>query len=282
MDRQKGLTGIYKIVNLTNDKFYIGQSRNIYQRWKQHTSNLPEKYPTSRIRTAFKKYGLGQIVHKEGVYGNFKFEIIELCEEFELYRKESEYILNLKPHYNCSIFTSPEFYKGNYLEKEEKYWIQYHNYDAEKGYPSQGILESFENELLIDSTHYISSRKRSILYSKGDAIFLILGKTINKAKCYFLWTATIVEEVEFLEEENLIYNAIGEQHFIMPPQLLNNLGGFLEFKKITGNFGLGFQNITNWEFLETLRNLTCKNLCKKEDKITFKEYVRQFEENNNP
>jgi group I intron endonuclease len=281
LDRQKGITGIYRITNLVNDKFYIGQSRNIYQRWKQHTSNLPGEFSTSRIRAAFLKYGLSQIVHKVGVYGNFKFEILELCDETELLKKESEYILNLKPQYNCSILTSGDYYKGNHLEKEEKYWIQYHNYDAEKGYPSQDSLDDNEDNLLIDSTHYISSRKRSIIYSKGDTVFLILGKTINKVKCYFLWTVTIVEEVDFLEEEDLVYNAFGEQHFIMPPQLLNNLEGFLEFKKLTGNFGLGFQNISSWGFLETLGNLTIDNFCKKEDKITYRKYIRLFEEINN-
>jgi hypothetical protein len=280
LDRQKGLTGIYRITNLANDKFYIGQSRNIFQRWKQHSSNLPEEFTTSRIRAAFNKHGLSQIVHKEGIYGNFKFEILELCEDTELLKKESEYIVKLKPQYNCSILTSGEYYKGNHLEKEEKYWIQYHNFDAEKGYPSQSCLDDYNDSALIDSTHYISSRKRSIIYSKGDTIFLILGKTISKVKSYFLWTVTIVEEVDFLEEEDLVYNAFGEQHFIMPPPLLNNLEEFLDFKKRTGNFGLGFQNITNWKFLETLKNIAFDNLCKNEDIITYKEYIRMFEETN--
>ena len=55
-----------------------------------------------------------------------------------------------------------------------------------------------------------------------------------------VWTGTIVEEIHFLEDEELIYNAIGKQHFISTPKSLNNLKGFIEFKKKTGNFGLGF------------------------------------------
>lgn len=280
MDRQKGITGIYRITNLLNDKFYIGQSRNIYQRWKQHTSFLPEEFPTSRIRAAFQKYGLNQIVHKHGIYGNFKFEIIEFCDEAELIKRESEHILNLKPHYNCSIQTSGEYYRGKHQNKEDKYWIQYHNFDAEMGYPSQNVLDRLEDNLLIDSHHYISSRKRSILYSKGDTIFLIIGKSINKVKCYYLWTVTIVEEIDFLEEEDLIYNAFGEQYFIMPPQPLNNVEGFLEFKKLSGNFGLGFQNITSWKFLDILRKITEEYWYDKEEGLTYKDYIKRFEENN--
>ena len=103
MDRQKGITGIYRITNTINNKFYIGQSRNIYQRWRQHTSNLPENMSTSRTRAAFQKYGLNKIINKPGLYDNFRFEILELCEEYELVKKESEIIARLNPEYNCSI-----------------------------------------------------------------------------------------------------------------------------------------------------------------------------------
>jgi group I intron endonuclease len=280
MDRQKGLTGIYKITNLNNGHFYIGQSRNIHQRWKQHTSDLPEEYPSSRLRSAFGKYGFQTIVHKPGIYDNFKFEIIEFCDEEDLLEKESKYILKLKPDYNCSILTLGNHYIGNHLDKKRKSWIQYHNYDLEEGYPSQSILDGKKKLNLCDSHHYISTRKRSILYSQGDIIFLILGKTINKRKKYFLWTKTIVEEVDFLEKEDLIYNAFGEQCFIDPPQVLNDITGFDEFRKFSGNFGLGFQNITEWPFVNVLNNLGKKFKCKNEDWLTYKDYILDFEKNN--
>ena len=64
--------GIYKITNLINSKVYIGQSRNIEERWKEHiekgnNQNSEEyNYP---LYQAFRKYGID----------NFKFEILEEC-----------------------------------------------------------------------------------------------------------------------------------------------------------------------------------------------------------
>ena len=63
------MTGIYRIKNINNGKSYIGQSKNIYRRWKQHTSGLNSKSDETIIRKAFVKYGLFQQVSREGEYG---------------------------------------------------------------------------------------------------------------------------------------------------------------------------------------------------------------------
>ena len=71
--------GIYKITNLINQKSYIGQSKNIEERWKNHKSDSksPEKshYPLYR---AFNKQGIE----------NFKWEILEECPIEKLDEKE--------------------------------------------------------------------------------------------------------------------------------------------------------------------------------------------------
>lgn len=52
--------GIYKITNNINNKCYIGQSRNIEKRWRDHKySNLD--YPLYR---AFRKYGCKILLSK--------------------------------------------------------------------------------------------------------------------------------------------------------------------------------------------------------------------------
>ena len=74
----KNLCGIYSITNIVNNKIYIGQSRDIKKRWKDHkryTSN-------SKISKAIFKYGIV----------NFIFEILECCEQSELNDKEVFYI----------------------------------------------------------------------------------------------------------------------------------------------------------------------------------------------
>ena len=59
------MIGIYKITNKLNGKVYIGQSRDIDTRWRQHI-NAKDNFA---IHNAIKKYG------KE----NFKFEVLLEC-----------------------------------------------------------------------------------------------------------------------------------------------------------------------------------------------------------
>lgn len=85
------ISGIYKITNLINGKFYIGQSIDVVNRIRDHKCprSLLRGYPIYR---AFKKYGLE----------NFKFETLEECPIEKLNDKEIYYIQVLKPHYNVN------------------------------------------------------------------------------------------------------------------------------------------------------------------------------------
>lgn len=79
------ISGIYKITNMLNNKAYIGQSKDIYVRWKNHKSDAFNKlsevynYPLYR---AIRKYGIE----------NFQFDIIERCEYSKLNERELYYI----------------------------------------------------------------------------------------------------------------------------------------------------------------------------------------------
>lgn len=107
------IIGIYKITNKINGKIYIGQSKNIYSRWKRHIYYAKQcKYP---IQKAIIKYG------KE----NFEFAIICECEEEELNEKEMYYIKlfnsdDRKIGYNLTIGGNTFSYTGksrNYKAK---------------------------------------------------------------------------------------------------------------------------------------------------------------------
>ena len=74
--------GIYKITNNINGKMYIGQSNNIYRRWKEHKSKYSWYTQNNILYKAFQKYGID----------NFTFEIIHECDESELNDKEVYYI----------------------------------------------------------------------------------------------------------------------------------------------------------------------------------------------
>ena len=75
------ICGIYKITNLVNGKVYIGQSQDIYSRWKEH-KYARNKRECFALYGAFKKYGLD----------NFSFEIVECCPFEQLNEKEIYYI----------------------------------------------------------------------------------------------------------------------------------------------------------------------------------------------
>lgn len=72
------MIGIYKITNKINNKIYIGQSRDIKRRWKEH--KRLSKTRKTLIQKAIYKYGIE----------NFDFEVLEECsvdclDELEIY-----------------------------------------------------------------------------------------------------------------------------------------------------------------------------------------------------
>lgn len=71
------ITGIYKIINILNNKIYIGSSNNILRRWKEH-KKYPKRYPTY-IQSSITKHGVE----------NFKFDIIEECKFEQLKERET-------------------------------------------------------------------------------------------------------------------------------------------------------------------------------------------------
>lgn len=92
------ISGIYRIINTLDNKFYIGNSVNIYSRWGLHKHLLNNnKHGSIKLQRAWNKYG----------EQNFRFEIIELCDPVRdtLIFLEQKY-LDLKPAYNTCYFAS--------------------------------------------------------------------------------------------------------------------------------------------------------------------------------
>jgi group I intron endonuclease len=81
------VSGIYKIVNRVNGKYYIGSSKDIYDRWKEHKQYLIHKYhPNDYLQHAWNKYGEDA----------FDFVIIEKLLENELKNIEQKYLDKIK------------------------------------------------------------------------------------------------------------------------------------------------------------------------------------------
>lgn len=79
------MIGIYKIENLLNHKVYIGQSKYIEKRWKNHqitAFNSNDKGYDYPLYRAIRKYGIE----------NFSFQVLEECSPEQLNEKEKYYI----------------------------------------------------------------------------------------------------------------------------------------------------------------------------------------------
>ena len=103
------LIGIYKIENTKTNKFYIGQSINIHNRWKQHKSALTSnRHHSIKLQNSWNKHG----------YLNFKFEVIEECEVSKLNDRELYHIEKHNAKINgYNMNGEYEFYKV--LDKKE-------------------------------------------------------------------------------------------------------------------------------------------------------------------
>lgn len=83
-------TGVYKITNIKNQKIYIGSSKNILQRWKNHIRELESNsHKNVFLQEDWNEY------KKE----DFIFEILEECLEEERYILEQKYLDCLHPYY---------------------------------------------------------------------------------------------------------------------------------------------------------------------------------------
>ncbi|MBV5307105.1 MAG: GIY-YIG nuclease family protein [Desulfobulbaceae bacterium] len=238
-------TGIYKISNLSNGKFYIGQSRDISARWKAHTLSLQNDSNESVVRMAFAKYKLRNQVSKHGVYGNFKFEIIELCAEDELLEKEKYYIETLKPQYNVQLNgVNPHFPTRNTLKYQN--FIQYHSLEKMGYFPG----DSDDDSITTENINYgIYTKKRLAINMLGSSVVIILGgKPTNcKHNRYYLWSELIVEDIKYNDELDT-YVLEGIENLINEPIDLTDINGFDHFRMKCGNFAYGLQSMKNKDF----------------------------------
>lgn len=76
-------SGIYRIINKIDGKYYVGSSKNIQKRWDEHRRVLRlNKHPNDFLQNAWNKHG----------ESNFEFQIIELVKSEELLLVEQKYL----------------------------------------------------------------------------------------------------------------------------------------------------------------------------------------------
>ena len=92
------ISGIYKIINKANGKYYIGSSNHIHKRWKYHKLDLLKgNHHTPHLQRSWDKYG----------EQNFDFVIVEECLPEQLLDVEQKYLTQVKNNksqcYNTSF-----------------------------------------------------------------------------------------------------------------------------------------------------------------------------------
>lgn len=86
-------SGIYKIINIITGDIYIGSSINLKERQRRHSKDLRRnQHHAVYLQRAVNKYGIS----------NFKFIIIEYCEQEQLLIREQHYLDTLLPVYNTA------------------------------------------------------------------------------------------------------------------------------------------------------------------------------------
>ena len=75
--------GIYKIVNKINGKYYVGGSKNIDNRWREHKADLRNNaHHNNYLQNSWNKYG----------EHNFEFTMIEKCDVLNTLITEQKYL----------------------------------------------------------------------------------------------------------------------------------------------------------------------------------------------
>lgn len=102
-------SGIYKIINKIDGKFYIGSAYNLQRRWNNHCRKSSNIY----LRRAIKKFGIE----------NFIFEILEYVDICKLLERE-QYYLNLFEPTKYGYNISPTAVSTFGVRGDKCYWFK--------------------------------------------------------------------------------------------------------------------------------------------------------------
>lgn len=182
--------GIYKIINIKNNKFYIGSSSSktfLYERLKHHEQDLiNNKHPNIYLQRSFNKYGIE----------NFYFEIIEICLPEKCIEREQYWIDLLNPNYNLCKKAGSTF--GRKVSKEtaikisnsnKLFWSKIEN--------KEKMLNSFKNrkkkekkEKVID-TNKINKNCKKVLNVETGEIYNSVIEASEKLKMTYTFLVAV-------------------------------------------------------------------------------------------
>lgn len=86
-------SGIYAILNIYNEKYYVGSAMNLQKRWYEHLRTLKfNKHFNVLLQRTYNKYWTNPFI----------FTVLEHCDNKKLIEREQYWIDKLRPEYNLS------------------------------------------------------------------------------------------------------------------------------------------------------------------------------------
>lgn len=149
----RGISGVYRIRNLANNKFYIGSTSNLYQRFIQYKSALEKgNHHSIYLQRSFDKYGTSYFI----------MEVLLLCKQEYLLYYEQQLIEELNPDYNMNKkAVSNKGYKWSEESREKARKAQLGNTNA-----AGHILSEDSKQLISKSRKGKCVREQNGFYGK--------------------------------------------------------------------------------------------------------------------
>lgn len=167
------VSGVYAIVNLLNNKKYIGSSSSIRRRYRQHFNELcNNKHSNTILQRAFNKYG----------QKHFGFLILETCEDVKdtLLFIEQKYIDELGDYNICKVAgkTTGIHNSGHAISEAHKQIIANSNKNRQW---SESSLQK-KSEWMKTSALVASQRKKIDVYSLDNTYMCTYDSIADAAK----------------------------------------------------------------------------------------------------
>ena len=137
------ISAVYKITNTVTGDFYIGSSKDVKRRWREHKKpSVWKKCPNNPMYLDMKNYGADK----------FEFQVIEEVKSESLKEAEQKFIEILKPTYNSNRA------KGLNIERYKEYQIEYYQQNREN--KKEYYQQNRENK----KEYYQQNREKRIEY----------------------------------------------------------------------------------------------------------------------
>jgi group I intron endonuclease len=163
-DMNTKVTGIYKITNNLNGKYYVGSSSDIYHRWYIHKCKLNNNHHANpHLQAAWNKYG----------EPSFRFNVIEVIPEEKLEAAEQKYLNECRhsPELNYNLsFDSTAPMRGRKMSLESRKKISESNVgrvmseESKKKISNARIGMIFSDE---HKSHISSSQMGRVPWNRG-------------------------------------------------------------------------------------------------------------------